>query len=103
MDSGALVTLSIVLGVAFLICSQAKGKNGDKYGIKKMSKIWVIAVGLMGAQAIYKITIETDGSESELPIVAILLVLMPVFMIGSNVINKFKKSRAEPDGSGQPM
>ena len=94
MDSGLLITLSIVLGIAFLCCSQAKDKNGEKYGMKQMAKNWAIAVGLLGAQSLYKISINTDGAEVGISIVPIILVLMPVFMIGSNIINKLKKKQS---------
>lgn len=62
--------------------------------MKQMTKIWAIAVGLLGAQSLYKITINTDGAEVGIPIVPIILILMPVFMIGSNIINRLKKKQS---------
>lgn len=93
MDSGTLIGVSIILGIAFLICSQAKDKNGKKYGIKRMSIIWAVAVGFLGAQAVYKITLKREGNETEISIVPFILLLIPVFMIGSNLISAHKKKK----------
>ena len=100
MDSGTLIALSIVLGVAFLICSQAKNKDGKKYGIKGMLPIWAVAVGLLGTHALFRAVTTNENHTSKVPLVAVILVLMPFFMIGSKIVSKQKK-KADPDSSLQ--
>lgn len=97
MDSGTLITLSVVLGIAFFACSQAKDKNGKKYGFKKMLQIWAIAVGVLGAQALYKISVSAEGFEAEISLVPIILILIPFMMIGSNILRRMKqKGHSQP-------
>lgn len=96
MDSFTLIGVSIVLGVAFLITSQAKNKEGKKYGIIKMAQIWSVAVGLMGAHALLKLELGAEGIEERaIPLTPIILMLLPFFMIGSNILKKMKKNKTE--------
>lgn len=99
MDSGTLIALSVVLGFAFFICSQAKDKNGKKYGLRKMSRIWAVAVGVLGAQALYKMSVQTGDGETEIPLVAVILVLVPIIMISSNIFNWLRNRKSDPGDS----
>jgi len=48
MDTELLIFLIIFMGIAFLITSHAKDSHGNKYGLKKMAKLWVYAVCFLG-------------------------------------------------------
>ena len=96
MDLDLVIFLVALYGLAYLVLAQAKDRSGQKYGFKKMARMWLYALPYLTSAFIEFSIKSADGSSQEVKITysAFFLWIMPIAMIADNFIRRKRANQS---------
>lgn len=98
MDVTLVTFLVVFYGIVYLILSNAKGRNGKKFGYRKMALMWVMILPFLTSSVIEFTINYADASTEEVKISLSVWFLwfMPIPMLLSNLYWSLKKANQSP-------
>ena len=90
MDAELVVFLFVGGTILFAILAAAKGRDGKRYGVKRMALLWRAALPYFLSSAFEFTTKHADGGPESVKIThsTWFLLIMPIAMIADNVARR---------------